>query len=121
MTTLTETSHPGEFIVSEANGHRSRETVTIATGADLKPCTVLGKVTASGKYVQFNQDGADGSENAAGILYGDALAASADAEAVAVVRDAEVRGSDLIWPDDIDPAEQTAAEGELAALGIIIR
>ena len=33
MTVLVETRHPGEFILSEANGQRSRETITIASGA----------------------------------------------------------------------------------------
>ena len=52
MTVLVETRHPGEFILSEANGQRSREAITIASGAGIIAAgTVLGKVTASGKYV----------------------------------------------------------------------
>lgn len=46
MTTLTETIHPGEFVLSEANGYRSREEGTIDNGADLLPGTVLGQKTA---------------------------------------------------------------------------
>jgi hypothetical protein len=52
MTVLLEARHPGEFLMTEANGQRSRETITIASGAGIiAPGTVLGKVTASGKYV----------------------------------------------------------------------
>jgi len=50
MTVLIEARHPGEFLMTEANGQRSRETITIASGAGIiAPGTVLGKVTASGK------------------------------------------------------------------------
>lgn len=122
MTTLTEGTHTGEFIVSEANGFRSRETITVASGNDLKACTVLGIVTASDKYAVFNQDAVDGTEAAAAILFADADATSADVtDAVAMVRDCEVRSQDLVWPSDIEAAEQAAAEAELKALGIIVR
>jgi hypothetical protein len=45
MPSLTETFHAEEFLVSEANGQRSRESVTIASGnASLKAGSVLGKI-----------------------------------------------------------------------------
>ncbi len=43
MTTVYEGQHTGEFIVSEANGTQSRDTVTIASGEVLKPGHVLGR------------------------------------------------------------------------------
>jgi Bacteriophage lambda head decoration protein D len=49
MGVLHESRHPGEFMVSEANGWRSRDTVTIASGSgELEPGTVLGKITLAG-------------------------------------------------------------------------
>lgn len=45
MTVLTEGRHAGEFLVSEAEGTRSREQIVIGSGADLVPGTVLGRVT----------------------------------------------------------------------------
>ena len=80
MTVLVETRHPGEFILSEANGQRSRETITLASGAGVIAAgTVLGKVTASGKYVASAVGASDGSEVPAAInIYG-ADASSADA------------------------------------------
>jgi len=45
MTTLTEGRHPGEAILSEANFHRSRDSITIPAGTGVVPAgTVLGEV-----------------------------------------------------------------------------
>ena len=57
MTVLTEGQHTGEFLVTEANGSLSRETVTVLSGQSLKPGHVLGKVavgTATGAAVSGN-------------------------------------------------------------------
>jgi len=48
MTTLTEGQHAGEFMVSEANGSRSRETKTLILGQNLSAGAVLGEITKSG-------------------------------------------------------------------------
>jgi hypothetical protein len=121
MTTVTESRHPGEHILSEANGSRSRESGTLASGNNLAAGTVLGIITASGKYAVFDQDATDGTEAAAAILYAGVDASAADAECVVHKRDCEVDGAALTWPADIEAGEQTTAEGELAALGIIVR
>lgn len=47
MATLNESTHPGEYIVSEANGSRSREAGFLASGNDLGACAVLGQVTTA--------------------------------------------------------------------------
>ncbi len=69
MAEVTEGKYAGEFIASEANGHRSRETVIIASGQNIVAAQILGKVTASGKYAAFNQDAVDGTEAAAGVSF----------------------------------------------------
>lgn len=43
MPVLTEGQHAGEFIVSEANGWRSRDRVTVAEGENLKAGAVVGR------------------------------------------------------------------------------
>lgn len=43
MATLTEGRRPGEFIMTEANGQRSREAVTIGASQTIEPNTVLAK------------------------------------------------------------------------------
>lgn len=112
---LTELQHPGEFIVSEANGTRSREQVTIAAAAAALPVgQVLGKITASGKYVAYSNAAADGSEVAAAILYAAVPDSAADQKATVVVRHAEVDESQLTGLD-------TPGKADLAALGIVMR
>ena len=45
MTVLIEGLHPGAFLMTEANGQRSRENITIASGAGIvAPGSVLGRV-----------------------------------------------------------------------------
>ena len=52
MTVLTETIHVGEFLLSEDNSTRCREnvTVTVSGATTWLSGTVLGKITASGKF-----------------------------------------------------------------------
>lgn len=97
------------FTIADATDFVSGDafTVTVAAG--------------SGKYVAFDQDAVDGSEIAAGILYDNVDATAGDVEAVMVARDAEVNGSEITWPADIEAAEKTAAIAQLALLGIIVR
>ncbi len=119
---ITETARTGEFILSEANGARSRENITLASGAgQLQPGTVLGIVAASGEYVPIDPAATDGRETAAGILYDHADATSAAVAAAAMVRDAEIKADLLIWPDGITDAQKAAALSQLAATGIVAR
>lgn len=73
------------------------------------------------KYEAYDQDGTDGSEVAAGILYAAKVGTTAGADAVAVVRDAEVNSNLLTWPSDITDDEKAVALGQLKALGIQVR
>ena len=215
MTTFTETlPHAGGFVVSEANGHRSRDAITVASGNNLGAGTVLGQITkgaaaavagggntgngtmgaivvgalalvgdyvltitaaaanggdfevkdpqgdvvgtgsvgaafdggglgftladgstdfavgdtftitvavGSAKFTPIAFAATDGSATAAGILYAPVDASLADADGVAVRRDAEVADGYLVWPDGTTAAQQAAAKAELAELGIIAR
>lgn len=123
MTVFTEGRHTAEFVVSEANGFRSRETVTVVSGqGKLEPGAVLGKITASGKYALTTVAAVDGSENAVAVLRTAVDATSADAEAVVIARDAEVNGAHLSYGADVDqPAEIAAKVAGLATVGIIVR
>jgi len=60
-------------------------TVTVASGADLAAGAVVGRITASGKYILSDEAAGDGSETPVAILLTAASAASADAEAVALL------------------------------------
>jgi len=123
MSTKTEGRHTAEFLISEANGTRSRDqvTVTVPASTTLKPGLVLAKLSASGKYVPYDNDGSDGSEAAAGVLYHElvnAAGAPADAEATVITADAEVRSADLEWDSSVDDSEKAAGRADLLALGI---
>jgi hypothetical protein len=112
MASATEARRPGEFMVSEANGHRSREQITIdATAGAMEAGTVLGKLTA-GDYVDYDGAADDGSQTAVGVLFAGIEAGGGPA--VMIARDAEVVGARLTGID----ADGTA---DLAAAGIIVR
>lgn len=117
---LTETTHAGGFILSEANGTRSRDNITVVSGETLAAGAVLGKITASGKYAAYDNTAADGSEVAAGVLYAAVDASAADAAGVAILRDAEVNANELGWAAN-DATGITAGKADLKALGILVR
>lgn len=122
MTTLTETTHAGEFLVSEANGTLSREVVTIVSGSGVIPAgMVLGKITASGKYKPYDDDNGDGSETAVAIAYAGVDATSADKEVAVIFRDAEVKLSALQWASTNDATDKTNGLADLAGKNIIAR
>ena len=120
MTILTEGARTAEFLISEANGFRSRdEEIVDATGGALDPGTVLGKVTASGKYVRHAAGAADGSQNEAGVLY-EGIGAVEDTRVV-VKRDAEVAQTELTYESGADAGQITTSNAALAALGVVVR
>ena len=47
MTTLTETVHNAESFISEAEGSRAREKITVKSGQNLKACAVLGTIVSA--------------------------------------------------------------------------
>lgn len=120
MALKTEARAAGSFIVSEANGFRSRDKIIIDTGV-LAAGTVLGKVTATGKFVILAPAAADGSQNAAAVLFDAADATAADVIGVGMMRDCELRDADITWPGGITGPQKTTAIGQLNALGIVLR
>ena len=121
MPILTEGRHTGGFLVWEAFRDYCRETVTIASGT-LEPGTVLGKITASGKYAAHNPAGVNGTETAVAVLWGHADASAAEVLAVAVVRGpAIVNRHDLVFAGTPSAPEIASALGELLAAGILVR
>lgn len=119
MATLSEGRHRGEYLVSEANGHRSRETITLTMGQNLSAGTVLGVV--GGKHVQLDPQAVTGAEVAVAVLYDNVDATAADTPAVITARDAEVNGGELVWPAGITELEKATAVGQLADANIIVR
>lgn len=118
---LTEGTHPGEFILSQANGYRSFENAVLITGQDLGAGAVLGKITASGKYTAYDNGASDGSQTAAGVLFAATDATSADVACVVIVCDCELIADAIDFDSGQSGADQTAATADLLALGIKLR
>lgn len=112
-TVKTESQHPGEFIVSEANGTRSREVGTLTSGEVL----VDGQAVdiSGGKLVAAVA-------NAVGIVIGAHDATGADKKNVPyVARDAEVKDVLVTYTDGSSAADDAAVKTDLATLGIVLR
>ncbi len=121
MVALVEGHHTGEFILSEANGSLSRETVTVVlpAGSSLP----AGAVLASGPTGYAPIDETLAPATAVGILYGPLTNAGEEAAAMTgVVIDAiaEVRGVDLDWNGQAE-AVQLVAITLLRGQGIKVR
>lgn len=118
----TEGRMPAEAVLSESNGQRSREAIVVASGAGIVlPGTVLGRITATGKYLPAAPAAVDGSQTGAAVaLYG-CNATSADQSIAALVRDAEVKAFALIYAATVNTDPLRAAKrAELAAPAVNI-
>ncbi|MBP6556296.1 MAG: head decoration protein [Novosphingobium sp.] len=117
MTTLTEGKHTGEFIGQLAMGPGYHiDKITVLSGQNLVAGAAIGKITASGKYVAFDNAGTDdGRRTLVGFLYAACDASGGDVTtATALLRGpALVNVNDITWAAGVDAGEQAAA---LAAL-----
>lgn len=103
---------------------RTVVTVNEATAKNYVVGTLLGKVTASGKYKIAVQTAADGSQNAAGIvLQEQAIAATTDTKVLALTRGpAAVSKLGLVLDATYDlAAEKDLVYSQLEALGIMVQ
>lgn len=121
MTTKTEARHSAEFILSEANGNRSRENKTLVSGQNLKGGTLLEYENNSTERVTAwtgNRESAGVYDPLPmGILIEDIDASSSDTKCAVMIRDAEVNKKLLTYPaQDVDDVNSG-----LAALNIISR
>lgn len=122
MTALTEGAHACEFILSEANGNRSRENGTVASGQDIEAGTVL--MGTAGALVALTAVGTAGDLDGTviGILLYNIDASAGALPASYLARDAEVNGDQLIYPTESTAGgEEAAANTALKSLGIIVR
>lgn len=122
-TILNDNVRTGDYILTEANGTRSRDNIKIASGSGVvNPGRVLGKIAASGKYKPHDPAANDGSQVAAAINYTRVDATDGDVVTPAHVRDCEVKGGCLSYHAATDTdAEKAAVHAALAANGIVVR
>lgn len=126
MDTITEKARDLGFVLSEANGKRSREVLTIASGTGkVEAGTVIGKITASGKYIpspNAEVTGSEGAETATAICGYTVDATSADVDVACITNDAEVKDPMLVFDSSVDNGtKRTAKLTQLAAVRIKAR
>ena len=68
MPVLTEPPSMGDVLKYEVNPNYTREVVTLLQGLPYPVGSVLGRITASGKYTLSPATGADGSQVASACL-----------------------------------------------------
>lgn len=111
-----------DIVKDEGENRYSRDDDILASGSGVvKIGTVLGKVTASGKFMPLAPAAEDGTENAAAIILETADATSADQIVVTLKRRAQVVIQNLVWPDAITATQKADAIAALEALGIVAR
>ena len=113
MTVLKDSPGAGHFILSEANGYRSRQRIVVGLSQTLLAGQVLGKVTASGDYVKLAPSATDGSQTAAGIAFDDYVTTTEKVDGVSFERDGEVIAAE---EDAVKRAGLVAALDRLPAL-----
>jgi len=100
----------------------SREDITVVSGQNLSLGTVLGKITASGKYTAYNPAGSDGSQNACAVLLASVDATAADTAGVAIARHAIFAKEGLNWGAGVTTqGHKDTALAALNALGMLSR
>jgi hypothetical protein len=119
----TEDSSPGIFILSESPGTISRDTVsvTVPAATTLAPGTVLGQLSGTGAYAPYDDRESDGTENAAGVLYGELVNdGNAPIDIAAMILDwgCALRADGLVWAAGVDVDGGLA---DLAGIGIKAR
>ena len=100
---------------------REEGVVTFAAAGTIASGTVLGKVTASGKYVVSKQAATDGSEVPAAIMWADKVATAAgDVKSIVLFRGpASVSAGGLVLDATYnDATKKAAAYAALEAIGV---
>ncbi|MEE9983600.1 head decoration protein [Agrobacterium pusense] len=111
-----------DVVKDEGKNRFSRDSEVLALGSGkVIPGTVLGQVTASGKFKPLAPAASDGTQTAAAVILQYADATSADQSVVNLKRRAQVVLQALVWPEGITDTQKSAAIAQLKALGIVPR
>ena len=126
MPTLTMSPTLGDLLKYELNGNYNRETVTLIASTNYALGSVLGKITASGKYrlsPAAEVVGDEGAETAVAILLEAVDATAADKVGLVVARGPVILSkAALVFDASVDDAAKTAAKHtELTAAGLVPR
>lgn len=121
MATLTEGARRSEFVISDG-GERSYRTATLLSGENVVAGTLLGRVTANGKYRYHATANVDGSQTFAGVIALEAVnATSGDKSIVILTADAEVMDAKLTYATGLSAQAKDDIRFGLAKQGIQVR
>ena len=123
MPVLTEPPSMGDVLKYEVNPNYTREVVTLLAGMPYPVGSVLGRITASGKYKLATSGGTDGAQTASAVLLYAVDATLADTTGIVIARGpAIVSRAALAYDATVDDgAKITTKIGQLAAVGIVAR
>lgn len=123
MPVLTEPPSMGDVLKYEVNPNYTREVVTLLAGMPYLVGSVLGKVTASGKYTLSPATGSDGSQVATAVLLYAVDATLTDSTGIVLVRGPSiVSRAGLAYGATVDVDTKIAAKlTQLAAVCIVAR
>jgi hypothetical protein len=123
MTVLNQPLTMGDVLKYEVNPNYTRETITLLAGMPYPVGSVLGRITASGKYKLATSGGSDGAQTASAVLLYAVDATLADATGIVVARGpAIVSRAALAYDATVDDGAKIITKiGQLAAAGILAR
>ena len=123
MPTLTQAPLQGDVVKFQINPNYNNEAVTLLLGTNYKSGSVLGKITASGKYKLAVVGAVDGSAVAVAVLLNPADASLADATGSILARGpAIVSRAALVFDVSVNTVPLTATKyAELTTVGIVPR
>ena len=111
-----------DLLLIEVHRGWSRQAITLAGPVAALPMgTIVGKITANGKYAPLTPAASNGTQLAAGVLIADAEASTPDKKADALLRGGVVNLAALVWPAGITELQKTTALAQLEAAGILAR
>ena len=126
MPVLTMAPTLGDLLKFELNANYSRETVTLKAGTNYALGSVLGKITATGKYrlsPAAEVVGDEGAEIASAVLIEAVDATGGDKTGVIVARGpAIVSKAALVFDASVDQAAEIAAKhAQVVVAGVVPR
>jgi hypothetical protein len=126
MPTLRMAPTLGDLLKYELNGNYCREAVTLKSGTNYSLGSVVGKITASGKYrlsPAAQVAGDEGAEKAVAVLIEAVDATAGDKTALIVARGPVILSKAILAFDASvdDDAKKLAKQVELAATGLVPR
>lgn len=123
MAPLVKGPTEGDILKFDLDKNYTREVVTLLTGTNYKIGSVLGQVTASGKYTLSPATGSTGEETATAVLLENVDASSADKSGVILRRGpAIISPADLVFASSVnDDTKKAAKIAQLVSVGIVAR